>query len=68
MTWQYDELFPDGRVARREFAMLYHLRAAREVAALLRSAGFRRPQFFGDYDRSRLRRTSPRMLVVARAA
>ncbi len=44
------------------------LRSATEIHRLLREAGYRRIEYFGDWDGSRMERTSPRLIAVARKA
>jgi len=44
------------------------LRSATEIHRLVRLAGFAQVEYFGDWDGSRLERTSPRIIAVARKA
>jgi SAM-dependent methyltransferase len=63
--WDYDELFPDGRVVRHERRERYTLRGPERMASLLRNAGFSQVKFFGDYLGHPLQARSPAYLVTA---
>lgn len=58
--WRWER---GARSGEREHVL--RLRTATEVAGLVRRAGFRAAQFFGDWDGSPLALRSPRMIVVA---
>lgn len=63
--WDYDELFPDGRVVRHERGERFILRSPERMTALLRKAGFAKVKFFGDYLGSPFDGGSPAFLVTA---
>jgi SAM-dependent methyltransferase len=63
--WDYDELFPDGRVVRHERRERFVLRSPERMTSLLRKAGFAEVEFFGDYLGSPLDGGSPAFLVIA---
>ena len=65
VTWLYDELMADGRVARTEIPMVYHLREPERLSRLLGKAGYDRTEFYGDYQRNAHSRGSTRLIVVA---
>jgi len=65
VTWLYDELLADGRVARTEIPMTYHLRQPELLSRLLGEAGYDRTEFYGDYQRTAYSLTSTRLIVVA---
>ena len=63
--WDYDELFPDGRVVRHGRREQFMLRSPEKMTSLLRKAGFAEVEFFGDYLGNRLDGGSPAYLVTA---
>ena len=68
VIWRYDELLPDGLVERLEVPAFYQLRTPAGLQPLLRTAGFERLEFFGDFDGSAFGPSSPRLLLTALAA
>ncbi|OGO67511.1 MAG: hypothetical protein A2Z37_01130 [Chloroflexi bacterium RBG_19FT_COMBO_62_14] len=65
VTWLYDEMLADGRVARTEIPMTYHLREPELLSRLLGGAGYDTTEFYGDYQRTAYSRGSTRLIVVA---
>ena len=67
VTWHYDVLHSDGGLERIDAHRRYHLRAAEDVCAALRYAGFAEPSLYGGYQRQSYTQHSPRLLVLTRS-
>ncbi|MEX0788445.1 MAG: class I SAM-dependent methyltransferase [Anaerolineales bacterium] len=63
--WNYDELFPDGRVVRHGRRERFTLRSPERMTSLLREVGFTEVEFFGDYLRGPWTDRSLAYLVTA---
>lgn len=66
VTWHYDELLPDGRVARHTFPVTYHIRLPAALEPMLARSGFVEHTFYGDYDGRPWTPQASRLLVRAR--
>ncbi len=67
VTWIYDEVFEDGAVHRTLAPIALRYVFPAEMDLLLRVAGLRRIEPYGDYDSSPFEDASPRMIVLAKA-
>jgi SAM-dependent methyltransferase len=66
VEWRYDELLPDGRVARTSFSTTYYLREAGVMIHFLKEAGFTEIEVLGDYDGTPWSPGAPRLIFLAR--
>ena len=65
VTWIYDELSPDGTVRRTLAPLTLRYVMPGEIHLLLRLAGLRVVELYGDYDQSAFEDGAPRMIVLA---
>jgi SAM-dependent methyltransferase len=65
VTWHYDELLPDGMVARHRFETTFHLRTSDVLRDVLGEAGYTEVRLYGDYAFGSFDKTSKRLVVVA---
>jgi len=63
--WDYDHLFPDGRVERVSAQVAHQLNLVDVYIKELNEAGFAHVQMYGDFDRSEYSRRSPSLILVA---
>ena len=63
--WQYDHLFPDGRVERTSAQARHYFVEPETFQAELGKAGLRLVETFGDFNRSPFRRSAPYYIFLA---
>jgi hypothetical protein len=65
IRWNYDHLFPDGRVERSITEVRHWIGSVESYRAEIISAGFQIVAEYGDYDRSSYTQESPNWIALA---
>ena len=68
VTWNYDQLFPDGTVERVTMKASHHLVSTQGYLDEIQSAGLRVAHLYGDFDLSPYASESPNLIILATAA
>jgi SAM-dependent methyltransferase len=67
VTWNYDQLFPDGKVERVTMKASHHRVSTQGYLDEIHSAGLRVDHLYGDFDLSPYTSESPNLIILATA-